>query len=118
MLPAANRLTDSGTFRLAVRSGRRAGGRLLVAHLVVDVDAPEQAPVVGFTVSRAVGNAVVRNRVKRRIRDAYHHVLPELPRGFTAIFVARKSAADADFAQIERAVRAVLTKAGLLPSVV
>ena len=78
MLPAANRLTDSETFRSAVRSGRRAGGRLLVAHLLVDPEAPDQAPLVGFTVSKAVGNAVVRNRVKRRLRHLTREHLSEL----------------------------------------
>ncbi len=80
MLPAGHRLTDSDSFRLAVRRGRRSGCSTLVLHLWVDADA-EPGPVeVGFTVSKAVGNAVARNRVKRRLRHLTREQLPSLER--------------------------------------
>jgi len=47
-------------------------------HLVVDTTAPSSAQVVGFTVSKAVGNAVVRNRVKRRLRHLTREHLSDL----------------------------------------
>src|SRR4051812_46264789 len=65
VLSAAHRLTDGASFQTAVRSGRRAGSRTLVVHLAVP-EAPARPARVGFVVSRAVGNAVIRNRVKRR----------------------------------------------------
>ena len=78
MLSAVHRLTDSDGFRRAVRSGRRAGSSTLVVHLWVDPEA-EPAPVqVGFTVSKAVGNAATRNRVKRRLRHLTREHLPSL----------------------------------------
>ena len=78
MLSAVHRLTDSDGFRRAVRSGRRAGCSTLVLHLWVDPDA-EPGPVqVGFTVSKAVGNAATRNRVKRRLRHLTREHLPSL----------------------------------------
>lgn len=66
MLAPAHRLTEASGFASAVRRGRRAGSRTLVAHLEsLEVGGPVR---VGFVVSKAVGPAVVRNRVKRRLR--------------------------------------------------
>ncbi|MEP9384199.1 ribonuclease P protein component [Nocardioides sp. KR10-350] len=85
MLPRSNRLTDSETFRSAVRRGRRAGSRSLVVHLLAgDSSGP---PRVGFVVSKAVGSAVVRNRVKRRLRHLAREFLTELPG--SAVLVVR-----------------------------
>ncbi len=78
MLPAVNRLTDSAGFRRAVRSGRRAGSSTLVVHLWWDPEAEPGPPQVGFTVSKAVGNAVTRTRVKRRLRHLTREHLPSL----------------------------------------
>ena len=67
MLDRPHRLTTSAGFATAVRTGRRAGTRTLVLHLGADPHGPS-GPRVGFVVSKAVGNAVARNRVKRRLR--------------------------------------------------
>lgn len=71
MLPVRHRLRSSADFRAAIRRGRRAGGTVLVLHLLEPAGAE---PVrIGLVVSRAVGPAVVRNLVKRRLR----HLLRE-----------------------------------------
>ena len=65
MLPRAFRLNASGDFRSTIRRGVRVGRPTLVLH----VGASERDGVrVGMVVSKAVGNAVTRNRVKRRLR--------------------------------------------------
>lgn len=90
MLPARHRLTDGGSFRRTVRAGRRAGARTLVVHLDAPADEAPEAPGparVGFVVSRAVGNAVVRNRVKRRLRHLVGEHLAEL--SASAVLVVR-----------------------------
>jgi ribonuclease P protein component len=82
MLAADHRLRDSRAFRQTVRSGRRAGGAALVVHLLELPGArePEVAPPrVGLVVGRAVGNAVVRNQVKRRLRHLVREHLTLLP---------------------------------------
>lgn len=72
MLPAPARLRRSEDFRTTVRHGVRAGRPTLVVHAdLVEHVVPEDDPLpaqVGFVVSRRVGNAVTRNRVKRRLR--------------------------------------------------
>lgn len=103
MLSAVHRLTDSDGFRRAVRSGRRAGSSTLVVHLWVDPEA-EPAPVqVGFTVSKAVGNAATRNRVKRRLRHLTREhlaALEELPGRAALVVRALPPSADASYASL------------------
>lgn len=64
MLPAEKRLRHSADFAATTRGGQRTGRPSLVLY----VHPTGQPARVGFTVSKAVGNAVTRNRVKRRLR--------------------------------------------------
>jgi ribonuclease P protein component len=66
----------------------------------------------GFSVSRRVGGAVVRNRVKRRLREILRSA--KLKPGWDIIFMARPSAAGAGFASLEKSVQGLLSQAGLL----
>jgi ribonuclease P protein component len=94
MLPAHNRMRRRQEFTLAVRRGKRAGRPRLVAHLLV-ADESEGNPLVGFIVSKAVGNAVVRNRVQRRLRHLARDRVDRLPRGSLLVVRANPQAADA-----------------------
>ncbi|MDP3893394.1 ribonuclease P protein component [Nocardioides sp.] len=113
MLPAVHRLTDSEGFRTAVRSGRRAGSRTLVVHLAsAAADAPDAAePQVGFVVSRAVGNAVLRNRVKRRLRHLAREHVTSLPGSAVLVIRALPAAAEASYAELGADLRRALAKA-------
>ncbi|MFE2561748.1 ribonuclease P protein component [Streptomyces sp. NBC_00090] len=108
MLPTENRLRRREDFATAVRRGRRAGRPLLVVHLrsgATDPHAPgESAPPTraGFVVSKAVGVAVVRNQVKRRLRHLLRDRLTELPPGSLVVVRALPGAGDADHAQLAR----------------
>ena len=101
MLSKSFRLTAGDGFRRAVRDGRRSGGHTLVVHLRrlddESLEAPGLAgpPTVGFVVSKAVGNAVVRNRVKRRLRHLCAQRVDRLPAGSTLVVRALPSAATA-----------------------
>jgi ribonuclease P protein component len=66
----------------------------------------------GFSVSQRVGGAVVRNRVKRRLREILRR-LPLEP-GSDIIFIARPQAARASFARLKKLVAGLLSRAGLL----
>ena len=72
MLPASARLNRPEEIRATVRSGVRVGRPSLVVHALAKETPPPRA---GFVVSKRVGGAVVRNRVKRRLR---HLVASEL----------------------------------------
>jgi ribonuclease P protein component len=114
-LPREQRLTDAAGFARAVRRGRRAGGRLLVVHLVeTSEDAADTGARVGFIVSKAVGNAVVRNRVKRRLRHLSRERLGALPKECLLVVRAQPSAAGASYgelaAELDRCLGKVLGK--------
>jgi ribonuclease P protein component len=80
-------------FADAIRRGRRAGRPTLVAHFNArDADEP---PLVGFVVSKAVGGAVTRNRVKRMLRHLMRDRLHQLPRGSLLVVRANPPAASA-----------------------
>lgn len=100
MLPRTARLTHSESFRRAVRRGRRSGSRTLVLHWLADDDL--ESSRVGFVVSKAVGNAVARNRVKRRLRHLTREHLTELPGRGVLVVRANPVAADADHTALER----------------
>ena len=103
MLSAAHRLTDGDDFRQAIRRGRRAGSETLVVHLWLDHEGESGAARCGFTVSKAVGDAATRNRVKRRLRHLTRDHLPDLEAlpGRAALVVrALPASADASYERL------------------
>ncbi len=71
-------LTRRADFLAAARAGRAGTpGFLLQARKRADAEADPEAIRVGFTCSKKVGNAVARNRAKRRLREIARAVLPE-----------------------------------------
>jgi ribonuclease P protein component len=107
MLPAASRMRARQDFTLAVRRGRRAGGSTLVVHyLAAAAPMPPHEPTpprVGFVVPKAVGNAVVRKRVTRRLRHLVRDRLVGMPAGALVVVRALPPSADASFGDLETA---------------
>ncbi|HEV3293258.1 MAG TPA: ribonuclease P protein component [Streptosporangiaceae bacterium] len=95
MLPAASRMRRRRDFSLAVRQGSRSSRGLLTGHLFVPAGDEGVPPRAGFVVSRAVGTAVVRNRVRRRLRPLVREYLSSLPGGSLLVVRAHPSAATA-----------------------
>jgi ribonuclease P protein component len=91
VLPKAVRMRNSEDFRSAVRTGVRTGRPTLVVHAATAAGATDVQ--VGFVVSKAVGNAVTRNRVKRRLRHLSRDVLPTVPPGTRLVVRALPRAA-------------------------
>jgi ribonuclease P protein component len=99
VVPATQRLTDPEAFRQASRHGRRSASRTVVTHLWIP--GGDEPPRVGFVVSRAVGNAVVRNRVKRRLRHLVREHLASLPGSAVLVVRALPAAAAAPSKELD-----------------
>ncbi|MCR5808127.1 MAG: ribonuclease P protein component [Clostridiales bacterium] len=98
-------------FRRVYKNGKSVGSHTLVL-IYSSGRQPERK--IGFAVGKRIGNAVVRNRVKRRLREAVTPLLPEIVPGSRLIFIARGAITDASFKEIESTVRRLVSKAGLL----
>jgi len=94
MLSAGARMRRGADFAAAMRTGSRAGGPLVSGNLLVRRDDP-RPPLVGFVVNKKVGSAVVRNRVRRRLRHLMRGYLGSLPGGSLLVLRAKPRAAGA-----------------------
>ncbi|MCF6522211.1 ribonuclease P protein component [Streptomyces sp. JJ36] len=113
MLPSEHRLRRREDFSAAVRRGRRAGRPRLVVHLFRgdaaargtdphDAGGSPPPARAGFVVSKAVGNAVVRNLVKRRLRHLIRDRLGALPPGSLVVVRALPGAGAAGHDELAR----------------
>ena len=99
---------------LAARRGERRGGPLFTIE-VLDRSAAEPAlrgapPRLGMTVTRKIGNAPLRNRIRRRIREAVRtRVARDMRPGHDYVVVAKPEAATAPFEALVAALRARMT---------
>ena len=98
------RLKKNRAFQYVYRRGHSAACRDLVMLF-----ARGRELKVGFSVSKKVGNAVIRNKVKRRLRECFRPYLGDVKAGLYVI-VARPSAAKATFQSLQKDVRYLLKK--------
>ncbi len=106
-------LTKRADFLRAARAARAPKPGFLVQARKRHADEPAEAPIrVGFTCSKKVGNAVARNRAKRRLREIARAVLPvEGQPGWDYVLVGRAGAtADLPFDQLQQDLSRALRK--------
>lgn len=115
MLPEQHRIRTSAQFSATTRSGARNGRRNVVVY--VRPTGEEHPARFGFVVSKAVGNAVRRNKVKRRLRELAQTTVRQAPYGYDAVVRALPAAARADWAELSadwaRAWRSASSRAGV-----
>lgn len=109
MLPKEQRLRRASEFDAVYKAGRIEGNRILVVRCRASAAAPSR---IGFVAAKAVGGAVVRNRVKRRLRAATASL--DILDGLDIVVSARRPAADETFESLGRALRTLLNRAGAL----
>ena len=100
----------SAEFALTVRAGNRAGRPRVVGHLLARPDQAHEPARVGFVVSRAVGSAVTRNRVKRRLRALMPGYLHSLPGGSLLVVRANAAAAHASSPDLAADLDSVISR--------
>ena len=108
MLPAESRMRRRRDFSAAVRRGSRSGRPLVTGHLLVPAD-EDSAPRAGLVVNRSVGTAVVRNRVRRRLRVLVREYLSSLPGGSLLVVRAHPQAATASQADLAAELNLVMS---------
>jgi len=112
MALAPERLRRRADFLRVAAKGRKVPVTGLVLQALVRGD---DAPLrLGFTVTRKVGNAVVRNRARRRLREAVRLLLRErVLAGVDLVLVGRDATPGRDFAALKDDLRRALAKAGV-----
>ncbi len=108
MLNKAYRLNKHGSYRFVYKNGTR-----LAEPDVVLIYTPARSVRVGFSVSNKVGKAVVRNKVKRRLRASVQNLIPTM-RGCQAIVVANPTAAGKPYSVLDGELRNLLRRAELI----
>lgn len=103
-------LKENAAFRRLYYKGKSAGNRYLVIYCARN---RLEVTRVGLTVSTKLGHAVVRNRVRRRLREIVRHNASCLPSGYDIVVVARTAAVEAEFAALEKSFRLLAGRLGL-----
>lgn len=113
--PKAARLTTTWEFKRVREHGRSWGGKFIVLGVLTDAP-PEGVGTarVGFVTSKRVGGAVVRNTVRRRLREAVRVVRPRLRAGCWLVLVARHTAARANAAELAQEWLRLARRASIL----
>ena len=105
----SSRLTGSKRFSEIHRDGTSSANRLLVIRFL---DNGLDQSRFAFLVSKRIGNAVVRNKVKRRLREAVRST--QVKKGWDAVFIARKGSEKANFQELSQAAASLLTRCNLV----
>lgn len=109
MLAKKYRLTKNGSFTYLYSHGLRASGKAVRLSFVKSKNGIK----IGFSVSNKIGKAVVRNKVKRRMRAIASEVLPRL-NSCQAVFIALTGVDELSYDELKAQMLALLDKAGLI----
>jgi ribonuclease P protein component len=108
--PKTARILRAADFRKAYNQGTRFTGRYFAAFCLRVARVQSNGPRLGFTVPRAFGKAVLRNRVKRRLRDALRMRLPEVAPEWDIVINPRRPAIAAPVEELRREVDRLVTQ--------
>jgi ribonuclease P protein component len=112
-----HRLSRSRDFDAVYRQGRSVSTRFLVLYWFKRGQEDESSPRLGIAVPKKLGGSVVRNRMKRRLRETWGRLLPEIPEQNDYVLVVRPGLPEAvearGFDWLEERVKEVLQKAQL-----
>jgi ribonuclease P protein component len=90
--------------------GKRQAGTYLVCNYMIR---PGEPRLAGFIVPKICGNAVARNRIKRRLRELYRHIQHGLPEHLQSVWIARKPSSEAAGEAFAKDFYKLLARTGL-----
>jgi ribonuclease P protein component len=106
----SHRLRKHADYQIVYKAARKQFGKQIAyfhALRPAERRSDTPGPRIGLTVPKALGKAVDRNRIKRRLREAVRHALPLLSAPVDVILHPKRSVIDADFANLEREVAVI-----------
>lgn len=110
-----HRLSKREDFTKVYRQGKSVANHQFVLYYKKRQAKPGEEPPfrLGISVSKKLGNAVVRNRLRRIMKEIVRLHADQVATGFDLILIARKPAAELDYAEMERSILHVLKRASL-----
>ena len=106
-------LKENFEFRRVYKRGKSSADGYLAVYLFKNYNQKTYSRL-GITVSNKIGKAVVRNKIRRRIKCAFHKVQTKVKPGFDIVVVSRTKSSDADFQKLEKSLIHNLKKIGVL----
>ncbi|WP_025027513.1 ribonuclease P protein component [Caldalkalibacillus mannanilyticus] len=111
----SHRLQKNEHFQHVFKRGSSIANRQLVLYYMPNPDTPEFR--LGISVSKKIGHAVIRNKIKRLLKEAVRAEKDRIPKGYDFILIVRKPAADLGLEELQSSVIHLLKKARLYKKV-
>jgi len=104
-------LKKDSDFRKVYKHGKSFANRYLVMYILNNKSENSR---IGISVSKKVGKAIIRNKVRRRIKEAYRLNIDEkIKNGYDIVFIARVAIKDADYVDIEKSMKHLIRKSDM-----
>lgn len=104
-------LSENHRFRALYRRGKSKAGRFIVVYTMKNRSGGVNR--LGITVSKKLGNAVTRNRIRRRIKEAYRINETNFKNGYDIVIVARHGGENAQFSALEGEIKKLFNELSL-----
>jgi len=105
------KLKKTYEFKKVYKYGKSIADRYVVLYILQNNSSYRK---VGYSVSKKIGKAVVRNKIKRVFRETYRHNKDKLVTGIDIVLIARKPIVDANYQQIEKSLNRLFKKAKII----
>ncbi|WP_020059661.1 ribonuclease P protein component [Bacillus sp. 123MFChir2] len=106
-----NRVKKNEEFQAVFQNGKSNANRQFVIYQLEKPDQPYFR--IGLSVSKKLGNAVMRNRIKRMIRQAFTELKDEIDSGKDFVIIARKPCSDMEYEQLKKSLIHALQRSGV-----
>lgn len=105
-------LKKDSDFRKVYKHGKSFANRYLVMYILENKSGSSR---IGISVSKKVGNAITRNKLRRRIKECYRLDIDEnVKEGFDIVFIARVSSKDSEYKDIEKSIKHLAKKSNII----